>query len=79
MEYETMYAPLTPTHKFTEQQLNKLPKKNDIIDLSDVMDEYKEPFKEYEAQIEALKKEVTSLRSSEQKAVNLLDETQDKH
>ena len=36
-ESETMYSPFTPYHHYTKEQINQLPKKHDIIDLSKVM------------------------------------------
>ena len=55
IDHETMYSPLTPTHQYSTAELNALPKTNEgIVDLSSVMEEYKEPFKAYEKQIEQL-------------------------
>lgn len=49
IEHETMYSPLTPTHQYSAAELQALPKTNSgIVDLSSVMDEYREPFKAYE-------------------------------
>ena len=49
MEAETMYSPLTPTHQYSTADLEMLPKNRDgIVDLTMVMEEYKEPFKAYE-------------------------------
>ena len=66
MEYETMYSPLTPTHQFSTNELNALPKTNDgIVDLSSVMAEYREPFKAYDKKIEELNKELREYKQTE--------------
>ena len=63
MEYETMYSPLTPTHQFSTNELNALPKTNDgIVDLSSVMAEYREPFKAYDKKIEELNRHLTETK-----------------
>jgi len=36
-EIETMYSPFTPMHHYTKEQIDKVPKKHDIIDLKKVM------------------------------------------
>ena len=67
MEFETLYSPLTPTHKYQEDQLKDLPQKNAIIDLREIMEEYKSPFKDhYEEQIQNLKKDLNSVRQEKQ-------------
>lgn len=79
IDHETMYSPLTPTHQYSTQELNALPKTNEgIVDLSSVMEEYKEPFKAYENQIQELKRELTFVKSEEQKSTNLKEEMEQK-
>lgn len=44
MEFETMYSPLTPTHKYDKDKLKSLPTNDDgIVDLKSVMAEYDTP------------------------------------
>jgi len=64
LENETIYSPLTPTHRFTEEELNDLPKTAEgIVDLRSVMGEYEKPFKKmYEVQINKLKAENKELK-----------------
>ena len=57
MEYETMYSPLTPTHQFSTNELEELPITQDgIVDLSSVMEKYREEFIPYEEKIANLEK-----------------------
>ena len=80
MEHETMYSPLTPTHQFSAQQLNALPKTNDgIVDLSSVMDEYREPFKVYEKKIAELEKALKESKATEAVKTNVADELESKY
>lgn len=48
------------------------------MDLKSVMDEYREPFKQYEMAIEDLKKEVKELRQTSQVALGEKDDFADK-
>lgn len=71
IEQETIYSPLTPTHQYSKSQLEALPKTaTGIVDLSSVMDEYKEPFKAYEKHINDLKTDIHSLKQESQQANN---------
>ena len=45
MNYETMFSPLTPAHRFKKEDLEDLPKKNEIIRLDKMMEEYQKPLK----------------------------------
>ena len=64
MEWETMYSPLTPTHKFSDKELQSLPKTTEgIVDLKSVMDVYREPLlKKYEEEIAGLNKTLKDVR-----------------
>lgn len=67
IEKETIYSPLTPTHQYKQAQLDALPKTaTGIVDLSSVMEEYKEPFKAYEKRIGDLKKDVQIFKQESQ-------------
>ena len=75
-----MYSPLTPTHQFSTNELNALPKTNDgIVDLSSVMAEYREPFKAYDKKIAELNMALTESKSTEQIATNKTDELETKY
>lgn len=75
-----MYSPLTPTHQYSTAQLQALPKTNEgIVDLSSVMEDYKEPFKAYEKIIKDLQQEIKNEKAEHQKANNKLDEFMNKY
>ena len=80
MEHETMYSPLTPTHQFSANELNALPKTQEgIVDLNSVMETYREPLvKRYEEEIELYKKQLKDVRQEEQKANSKADELEEK-
>ena len=72
LENETIYSPLTPTHRFTQEELETLPKTDEgIVDLRSIMAEYDQPFKKkYEEIIDNLKAENKELKQHEQKVNN---------
>ena len=71
IEHETMYSPLTPTHKYSEEDLKQLPvlNRSDIVNLKEIMDEYYSPLvNKYEERIKAVKESETKERQEKQMA-----------
>ena len=64
-ESETMYSPFTPTNQFSKDKLTKLPKKNDIIDLTNIMADAAEEFNALKFQVIKLQKENKALKGSD--------------
>ena len=52
-----MYSPFTPTNQYKPDFLVNIAKKNDIIDLSKVMEETNTGFDKLKKEIESFKKE----------------------
>ena len=46
-ELETIYSPFTPLNQFKEQELISLPRRNDIVDLTEIMKETSQEIKIY--------------------------------
>jgi len=66
MEAETMYSPLTPTHRLSDEHLSSLPKTSQgIVDLREIMKEHQTDLvKQYETRLQNNKAEITELRKT---------------
>jgi chromosome segregation ATPase len=57
----------------------ELPQKNEIIDLREIMEEYKEPFKVYEKSIKELNESLTEEKREKKQATTELEELRREH
>ena len=61
-ELETIYSPFTPLNQFKEQELISLPRRNDIVDLTEIMKETTQGFEKLQQEIKIYQDENTQLK-----------------
>lgn len=62
-ELQTIYSPFTPLNQFKEQELISLPRRNDIVDLTEIMKETSQGFEKLQQEIKVYQDENTKLKA----------------
>ena len=73
-ELETMYSPFTPQNQYSEATLNSLPKRNEIIDLTKIMEGATHELENQKNKVHELEKDNRKLRGQNQKLENEYEE-----
>lgn len=62
-ELQTIYSPFTPLNQYKEQELISLPRRNDIVDLTEIMKETSQGFEKLQQEIKVYQDENTKLKA----------------